>query len=84
MTLVGLRRLLADWGVRLSVEGVGQRNPTNGRQGKSAACGRAHMVGWLDLLGPFYRRAGWRSSSKPERFQRPDRRLCPAELAYAP
>lgn len=74
MTLVGLHRLLADRGVRLSVEGVGQRNPTNGRQGKSAACGRAHMVGWLGFLGPCNSRAGWRFVLKHQRFQQLYRR----------
>jgi len=74
MTLGCLHGDLAGYGARLSAGGVMQTNPIKGRQGKSAASGRAHMVGRLEFLGPFNYRAGWRFSSKPERFQRLDRR----------
>jgi len=74
MTLGCLHGDLAGYGARLSAGGVMQTNPMEGRQGKSAACGRAHMVGWLEFLGPFSNRTGWRFSSESERFQRLDRR----------
>ena len=60
---------------------VRQRTPTNGRQGKSAASGRAHMVGRLEFCAPSGRRAGWRFSSKPQRFQCSDRRRLLVEPA---
>jgi len=41
----------------------------HGRQGKSAACGRAHMVGRLEFCEPSGLRAGWRFSRKLQRFQ---------------
>jgi hypothetical protein len=84
MIRVGLLRSLADYGTRRCVGGLLPRNPTIGRQGKSAASGRAHMVGRLEFLGLFNNRASWRFNSKPERFQRYDRRRCPAEPALTP
>jgi ParB-like chromosome segregation protein Spo0J len=67
------RRRLADYGAHLALAGLVQRNPTNGRQGKSAACGRAQVVG---RVGSFRRSgapAGWRLALKGERLQRPQR-----------
>lgn len=84
MISIGLHRLLARYGMHLIVDGLRWKNPTIGRQGKSAASGRAPMVGRLEFHGPLRNRAGWRFSSKPERFQRPDRRRCPAEAALTP
>ena len=50
MSEIGLHRGLAGFGVGLSV-GLGVRgNTTNGRQDKSAAFGRAHVVGWVGLF----------------------------------
>jgi hypothetical protein len=63
----GIRR---NW----NVAGMVLRNPTHGRQGKSAAFGRAHMVGRLEFCGPSGVRAGWRFNRKPQRIQRSDRR----------
>lgn len=74
MTSIGPGRALAGCSGSLSIGGIVQRNPKDGRQGKSAASGRAHMVGWLEFYGLFNNRAGWRSSSKPKRFQCPARR----------
>lgn len=73
MTLITLHRLLAGCRRRWSVGGQGQGIPTTGRQGKSAASGRAHIVGWLDFYGPSGARAGWRFSQKLQRFQRSGR-----------
>ena len=74
MISIGLHRLLARYGMHLIVDGLRWKNPTIGRQGKSAAFGRAPMVGRLEFHGPFSNRAGWRFNSKPEGFQRLDRR----------
>jgi hypothetical protein len=52
MTLIGLRRLLAGCCARLSVGGVMQRNPTNGRRDKSACPKRCK---------PLTRLAFWRA-----------------------
>jgi hypothetical protein len=84
MTSIGLHGLVARCGMHLIVDGLRWKNPTTGRQGKSAASGRARMVGWAEFNGPFSNRAGWRFNSKPERFQRSDRHRCPAEPALAP
>jgi hypothetical protein len=73
MNLIGLRRLLSGCGACLSVGGVMQRNPTNGRQGKSAACGSAQVVGWVETFRHSDTPAGWRLTAKHEEFQRPDR-----------
>lgn len=73
MTLIRLHRLLAGFRRRLSVGGQVHGTPTTGRQGKSAASGRAHMVGWLEFCGPTGVRGGWRFTQKPQRFQRFDR-----------
>ena len=80
MTSIGLHRLLALCGMHLIVDGLRWKNPTIGRQGKSAASGRAHMVGWIDFCGSSGLRAGWRFNSKPEGFQRCGRRRRPIEL----
>ena len=81
MISVGPGRASAGCSGSQSVQGIGQRHGIHGRQGKSAASGRAHMVGRLEFHGPRHDRAGWRSSLEPERFQRPDRRRGSAEPA---
>jgi hypothetical protein len=84
MTLDCLYSDLAGYGARLRAGGVMQTNTIKGRQGKSAAFRRAHIVGRLEFLGPFGNRADWRFSSKPERIQRLDRRRYRAKPASAP
>lgn len=74
MISVGPGRSLAGCGSCQSVKGIGQQHSVHGRQGKSAASGRAPMVGRLEFHGPFSNRAGWRFNSKPERFQHSERR----------
>jgi hypothetical protein len=70
MTLIRLHRLLAGFRRRLSVGGQLQGTPTTGRQGKSAASGRAQVVGWGKNFGHSDTSAGWRFTLKHERFQR--------------
>jgi len=84
MTSVGPDGALAGCGGCQCVKGIGQKHHIHGRQGKSAASGRAHMVGRVEFNGAFGNRAGWRFNAKPERFQPSDRRRCPAEPALAP
>ena len=80
MTPIGLDRPRAGCGMHMSAGGLGWEIPTTGRQGKSAASGRAHMVGRLEFGTPSGLRAGWRLCRKPQRFQRCDcrRRLIEA------
>jgi hypothetical protein len=84
MTSIDLGRALAGCGAWQSSRGIGQGHPINGRQGKSAASGRAHMVGWLEFQGPLNDHAGWRFKVKPQRFQGPDRSRRRPEAASAP
>ncbi len=83
MTLIGLCRLLAGYAAGLGVGEGKQRSPTNGRQGKSAASGRAQVVGWVEYLRPSGTSSGWRFTAKPERFQRPDRQRTRAQPVFA-
>ena len=78
MTSVGLGHALAGCSAWQCSRGIGQGYLINGRQGKSAASGRAHMVGRLEFQRPLTRRAGWRFEPKLKRFQCPDRRRCQA------
>ena len=43
--------------------------PASGWQDKSAAHGRAHVVGWVRFFGHCSHRACWRLPQKSERFQ---------------
>jgi len=70
MTSIGLHRLLARCGMILIVDGLRWRNPTIGRQGKSAASGRAQVVGWVGSFGHSDTQRGWRFTAKLERIQR--------------
>lgn len=84
MSSIGLGRTLVGSGGSLSIRGIGQRKSRNGRQGKSAASGRAHMVGRLKFQRPLTRRAGWRFEPKLKRFQHADRRRCQPEPPSRP
>lgn len=50
------------------------RNPTNGRQGKSAGSGRAQAVGWLGDYRHLLRRPCCRLRPKHQEFQGSERR----------
>ena len=66
-------RSLACFGVRVS---IGQRvrgNPNLGRQDKSAAVGRAHMVGWIELFCHHIPPPCWRFRRKRQYFQEAQR-----------
>jgi len=60
--------------VSLNVRGMGSREPKEGRQGKSAASGRAHKVGWLEFQRPLTHCDSRRFPPKAERNQCPNRR----------
>lgn len=57
--------------------------PTNGRQDKSAACGPAHVVGWIEDFRQMAQQPCWRFPSKAQANQRSERhpRYRPARLA---
>ena len=78
MSEIGLHRGLAGFGVDLSV-GLGvQGNTTNGRQGKSAAFGRAHVVGFVEHFRHFKNWPCWRSARNIQQYQYKERhRLSP-------
>jgi hypothetical protein len=87
MTSIGLPRLLARCGMHLIVDGLRWKNPTIGRQGKSAASGRAQVVGWVKIFGYSDPPPGRRLTSKPQQFQRPGRHrtlLQPVQPVSAP
>lgn len=84
MSEIGLHRGLAGLGVGLSV-GQGERgNTTNGRQGKSAASGRAHVVGFVDYFRNFENLPCWRSDRNIQRFQSPERHRQSSERPPSP
>lgn len=80
----GAGHALAGCVMQQGVVGMVQRHPIHGRQGKSAASGRAYMVGRLEVHERLCNRASWRFRPKPQRFQRRDRRRCPPDPAAAP
>lgn len=49
------------------------RKRTNGRQDKSAACGPAHVVGWIEDFRQLAQQRGWRFPRKDQAFQRSER-----------
>lgn len=49
MGMTAFRRMSHDF-ARLAVRHVRGGEPTNGRQGKSAAFGRAQVVGWIEVF----------------------------------
>ena len=74
MTSVGSGRASAGCGGWQCVKGIGQKQPIHGRQGKSAASGRAQVVGWVGCFRYADVATGWRFKSKDERFQPSKRR----------
>jgi hypothetical protein len=48
-------------------------HPISGRQDKSAACGRAHVVGWLEVFGHARELPCRRSRLNPKQLQRANR-----------
>ena len=52
---------------------TGCLNADHGRQDKSAAFGRAHVVGWIGDFRYLAHSACWRLSHKYQRFQCPKR-----------
>jgi hypothetical protein len=57
----------------LGLADVGSRGPVQGRQDKSAASGRAHVVGWIGDFRHLGHLACWRFRSKRQRFHSPER-----------
>jgi hypothetical protein len=57
----------------LGLANVGSRGPDQGRQDKSAASGRAHVVGWIGVFRRLAYPTCWRFCWKCQRFQCPER-----------
>ena len=49
------------------------REPTTGRQDKSAACGAAHVVVWIEDFRQLTQQQSWRFPRKDQAFQRSKR-----------
>ena len=50
MSKIAPHRILSDIVAGLGTGQWGSSDTVHGRQGKSAAFGRAHVVGWIDVL----------------------------------
>lgn len=74
MTWVVLYRGVAGSSAGLSIGQGVERKPTNGRQDKSAAFGRAQVVGWVGFFDTSAIRACRRFCRKGQQFQRSERR----------
>ena len=74
MTRVVLYRGVAGSSAGLRAGQGLERNTTNGRQDKSAATGRAQVVGWVGFFDTPAIRACWRFCRKGQRFQQSGRR----------
>jgi hypothetical protein len=71
MNWVALDRRLAGHGGRLSVGRREPRNPTNGRQDKSAGLGRAYVVGCAGVSGHFRQRTAGAFANFARNFKAP-------------
>lgn len=80
MNCLGLHHCVAGFGACLGVDQGGQENPTIGRQEKSAACGRAHVVGLVDDFRHFKNQSCWRFAQNIQRFQSLERHRLPSEM----
>jgi hypothetical protein len=81
---LALHRTLEGHIAGLGLADVGSKGPDQGRQDKSAAFGRAHVVGWIgDFRHPRHP-ARWRFLSNPQRFQIPERQLCDRQRRSTP
>jgi hypothetical protein len=68
MGMTAFRRMSRDF-ARLAVRHVRGGEPTNGRQGKSAAFGRAHVVGRIEVFWHHVTPPCWRLRPKHQAFQ---------------
>lgn len=84
MISIGPDRASAGCGGWQDVKGIGQKHPVHGRQGKSAASGRAQVVGWVENFSRSRTHPGWRFIWKHQQFQCPDRRRTPPRTTSAP
>jgi hypothetical protein len=69
MTGLGMVRTISHVGVRLAVRHGGGGQPTARWQGKSAAFGRAHVVGRIEVFGHHVAPPCWRFRPKHQAFQ---------------
>ena len=54
---------------------AGRRGSDHGRQDKSAASGRAHVIGWIEDFLRLVHPTGWRFRAKRQQFQYSERHL---------
>ena len=84
MIPVGPGRASTGCGGWQCVKGIGQRHHIHGRQEKSAASGRAQVVGWVGTFGQAGIPSSWRFTAKGERLQDAKRHRTPLQKAAAP
>jgi hypothetical protein len=70
---LALHRTLERHIAGLGLNDVGRRGPDHGRQDKSAASGRAHVVVWIGVFRRLAHPTYWRFRLKRQRFQCPER-----------
>ena len=73
---LALHRTLEGHIAGLGLANVGSRGPDQGRQDKSAAFGRAHVVGWIGDFRRLAYRTCWRFRQKHQDFQCAKRHPC--------
>ena len=76
MSKIAFHRALADFVARSAVRLSRWGGADHGRQDKSAASGRAHVVGWIGDFRHLATRTCWRFRQKHQDFQRAERHLC--------
>jgi hypothetical protein len=81
---IGLCRGAAGHRGRLRIRLRGAGNATNGRQGKSTACGLVQVVGWIELFRRHAKWLCWRFLAQCQRIQRFNRHRHRFELRCRP
>jgi hypothetical protein len=75
MSKIAFHRTLAGFVARSEI-GLSRRGGADhGRQDKSAASGRAHVIGWIEDFLRLVHPTGWRFRAKRQRFQYSERHL---------
>jgi len=83
MNEIVLHRGLAGRGVYLSVGQREQRNPCEGRQGKSTDQGRVHVVDWIEHFGHWFLGSCQRFFRNSSNFNAPGAVTCDHKAEFA-
>jgi hypothetical protein len=75
MSKIAFHRALAGFVARSAVGLDRWAGVDHGRQDKSAASGRAHVIGWIEDFRHLVHPTGWRLRAKRQRFQYSERHL---------